>query len=122
LTKSSTKVGGRGKRAARERDSSAGGLQPYRNKRDPRTSNEPFAAERIDSAKAPTAPSKAGTWSGDFVVHLHQASHRHFDLRMQIANRLLSFAIRKGRVSTQAKSVWRFKRKITRSSISTSRT
>jgi bifunctional non-homologous end joining protein LigD len=84
------KGNGVGKVAAPEK--SAAPLQRYRDKRDPRTSNEPFGPERIPSAH----PAKPGTWHGDFVVHLHDATRRHYDLRLQVAGRLLSFAVPRG--------------------------
>jgi len=71
-------------------------LQRYRSKRDPRTSNEPFGPERIPSPETRVAEAPQGTWHGDFVVHLHDATNRHYDLRLQVAGRLLSFAIPKG--------------------------
>ncbi|MCA9618582.1 MAG: DNA ligase D [Myxococcales bacterium] len=65
----------------------AGSLEAYRNKRDPRRTNEPFGAERKGSA---------GTLSGGFVVHLHAATRRHYDLRLEVAGRLMSFALPRG--------------------------
>ena len=63
-------------------------LTNYRRKRDPAQTNEPFAPE-------PTA-SAGTTQSGAFVVHLHAARRRHFDLRMQFGGVLKSFAIPRG--------------------------
>ncbi len=60
------------------------GLAEYRDKRDPESSREP-----------------AG-WSGDpsatprFVVQRHDASSLHFDLRLEIAGVLVSWAVPKG--------------------------
>jgi glycosyltransferase involved in cell wall biosynthesis len=45
--------------------SSANDLDPYRGKRDPTRTNEPFGAERINRVRE--------TWRGDFVVHQHGA-------------------------------------------------
>lgn len=78
------------------RDSSSGtpterGADPlhrYRAKRDPGRTNEPFAERPV------SAP--GSTWAGRFVVHLHSATRRHFDLRIEIGGSLLSFAIPKG--------------------------
>ncbi len=61
-------------------------LRKYREKRDPGRTNEPFA----------TAGSASGTRVGSFVVHLHDASREHYDLRIQAGNTLLSFAVPKG--------------------------
>jgi bifunctional non-homologous end joining protein LigD len=65
-----------------------GALGLYRQKRDPGKTNEPFAAERIDR--------NARTTSGAFVVHLHDARRRHWDVRVQIGGTLASFAVPKG--------------------------
>ncbi|MEZ4228911.1 MAG: DNA ligase D [Polyangiaceae bacterium] len=61
-------------------------LRKYREKRDPGRTNEPFA----------TAEAAAGTRVGSFVVHLHDASREHYDLRIQSGSTLLSFAVPKG--------------------------
>jgi bifunctional non-homologous end joining protein LigD len=63
-------------------------LQEYREKRDPLRTNEPFAPERKDSARA--------TRHGRFVVHLHDATRTHYDMRLQIGGTLKSFAVPKG--------------------------
>lgn len=63
-------------------------LKEYRKKRDPGVTNEPFAAASGASASE--------TWVGDFVVHLHAATRRHYDLRIQIGEVLLSFAVPRG--------------------------
>jgi len=63
-------------------------LEEYRKKRDPLRTNEPFAPERKDSARA--------TRQGRFVVHLHDATNTHYDLRLQIGGTLKSFAVPKG--------------------------
>ncbi|HEY6880686.1 MAG TPA: DNA polymerase ligase N-terminal domain-containing protein, partial [Polyangiales bacterium] len=64
-------------------------LGKYRQKRDPGRTTEPFAAE-------PSVSSRALTWTGSFVVHEHHATRRHFDLRLEIAGVLLSFAVPRG--------------------------
>ncbi|MGE3669918.1 MAG: DNA ligase D [Polyangiaceae bacterium] len=61
-------------------------LRKYREKRDPGRTNEPFAS----------VPAAGGTRVGSFVVHLHDASREHYDLRIQAGNTLLSFAVPKG--------------------------
>ncbi|HEX2880721.1 MAG TPA: DNA polymerase ligase N-terminal domain-containing protein, partial [Polyangiaceae bacterium] len=98
MTKSSTKQPGSAPVPGATPEKSAAPLQSYRDKRDPRTSNEPFGPERIPSASSVTgaAGSGPGTWHGDFVVHLHAATRRHYDLRLQVAGRLLSFAVPRG--------------------------
>jgi bifunctional non-homologous end joining protein LigD len=73
---------------AAARAEEAGTLDVYRQKRDPGRTNEPFAAERIAS------PASAAV--GAFVVHLHDARRRHWDLRLQVGATLKSFAVPKG--------------------------
>ncbi|HKP64654.1 MAG TPA: DNA ligase D [Polyangiales bacterium] len=63
-------------------------LDPYRDKRDPARTNEPFGAEPMHSARATSA--------GRFVVHLHAATRQHFDLRIEVAGVLQSFAVPRG--------------------------
>jgi bifunctional non-homologous end joining protein LigD len=60
----------------------------YRDKRDPARTPEPFSAER--------KPSGRPTLRGRFVVHQHAATRMHFDLRIEIAGALKSFAVPKG--------------------------
>lgn len=67
------------------RDVAPDDLGEYRAKRDPGRTVEPFAAERKASAGA--------TAGGRFVVHLHDATRRHWDLRLQIGGALSSFAV-----------------------------
>lgn len=64
-------------------------LEKYRRKRDPGATNEPFGAEQTVRHDSPA-------WSGRFVIHQHAASRMHFDLRLQIAGKLESFAVPKG--------------------------
>ena len=62
-------------------------LDLYRKKRDEDRTNEPFGQE----------PNEAGpTWSGAFVVHLHDATRKHYDLRLERGGVLLSFAVPHG--------------------------
>src|SRR5688572_11466311 len=68
--------------------SSADGLEPYRENRDPSRTNEPFAAERINRTRE--------TWQGHFVVHQHGARRMHFDLRIEMGGTLASFAVPRG--------------------------
>ncbi len=62
-------------------------LRAYRDKRDPRVTNEPFSAARGGTNR---------TLTGDFVVHLHAATRRHYDLRLQVGPTLKSFAVPRG--------------------------
>ncbi len=64
-------------------------LEEYRKKRDPGATNEPFAGPAAGATKA-------GTKVGDFVVHLHAATRRHHDLRLQVGSVLKSFAVPRG--------------------------
>ncbi|MBK8252292.1 MAG: DNA ligase D [Polyangiaceae bacterium] len=62
-------------------------LDTYRKKRDEDRTNEPFGPD----------PSEGGpTWSGSFVVHLHDATRKHYDLRLERGGVLLSFAVPHG--------------------------
>ncbi len=63
-------------------------LSQYRKKRDPSKTTEPFEAE----------PARRGgvTKRGRFVVHCHDASRLHYDLRLQVGGVLESFAVPKG--------------------------
>ncbi len=69
-------------------------LTRYRQKRDPGRTSEPFSPEPLAS-NGPPLPSR-GTLGGLFVVHEHDASRRHFDLRLEVAGVLSSFAVPKG--------------------------
>jgi bifunctional non-homologous end joining protein LigD len=64
------------------------GLDEYRRKRDPGRTTEPFSPGRRSSTGA--------TRHGEFVVHLHAATRRHHDLRLQVGDGLASFAVPKG--------------------------
>lgn len=63
-------------------------LDVYRKKRDEERTNEPFGADATDAA--------GPTWSGTFVVHLHDATRKHYDLRLERGGVLLSFAVPHG--------------------------
>ena len=59
----------------------------YRDKRDGSRTNEPFGEE----------PLREGTtYKGAFVVHQHDATRMHFDLRLEVGGVLASFAVPKG--------------------------
>ena len=62
-------------------------LDEYRKKRDASRTNEPLG----DDPRAPRA-----TWRGAFVVHQHDATRLHYDLRLETAGVLASFAVPKG--------------------------
>src|SRR5262249_32601980 len=63
-------------------------LAEYRNKRDQERTPEPFGKD---------LPERPGpTRSGAFVVHLHDATRRHWDLRLEASGVLLSFAVPRG--------------------------
>ena len=64
-------------------------LRRYHQKRDPDTTPEPFGAERARRARAPDAPH-------GFVVQQHAATRMHWDLRLEIEDVLVSFAIPRG--------------------------
>lgn len=66
------------------------GLDRYRDKRDPTRTNEPFAPAPAGAGSPPE------TRQGSFVVHLHAATRRHYDLRIEIGGVLESFAVPKG--------------------------
>ena len=63
-------------------------LSKYREKRDPGRTNEPFSPE-------PSSPD-GGTLQGAFVVHQHDATRMHYDLRIQVGGVLKSFALPRG--------------------------
>ncbi|MEI9948141.1 MAG: non-homologous end-joining DNA ligase [Pseudomonadota bacterium] len=69
-----------------EKESDA--LTRYREKRDPLSTNEPFGAEHKQSSRE--------TRTGRFVVHLHDATRPHYDVRLQIGGTLKSFAVPRG--------------------------
>ncbi len=86
--KSSTKTSTGKAKSSGKTAAQGGELDAYRNKRDPSRTNEPFASERIGSS-----PSQM---LGTFVVHLHDARRRHYDLRLQVGGTLQSFAVPRG--------------------------
>src|SRR5882724_2467804 len=86
--KSSAKPEAAKAKSAAKNSAQGGELEAYRQKRDPSRTNEPFAAERIASPATQT--------TGAFVVHLHDARRRHYDLRLQIGGTLKSFAVPRG--------------------------
>ncbi len=63
-------------------------LDVYRKKRDEERTNEPFGSDGADAS--------GPTWSGTFVVHLHDATRKHYDLRLERGGVLLSFAVPHG--------------------------
>ncbi|HUJ49521.1 MAG TPA: DNA polymerase ligase N-terminal domain-containing protein [Bryobacteraceae bacterium] len=75
------------KRAKPKDDKAGSGLDEYRRKRDFEVTPEP------DGDSRPHGPSKQDLL---FVVHKHQASHLHYDFRLEWRGVLLSWAIPKG--------------------------
>lgn len=67
-------------------------LSEYRRKRDPGQTNEPFAADPDGSSPA----RDGGTLGGAFVVHQHDATRMHYDLRIEVGGALQSFAVPRG--------------------------
>jgi bifunctional non-homologous end joining protein LigD len=70
-------------------------LARYRQKRDPGRTTEPFAPEPLPSAK-PGGAGAGATWGGAFVVHEHDATRKHYDLRLEVGGVLKSFAVPRG--------------------------
>jgi bifunctional non-homologous end joining protein LigD len=68
-------------------------LTAYRQKRDPAQTNEPFGAEPLDSSGTAAESSR---WVGAFVVHQHDATRMHYDLRLEMGGVLQSFAVPRG--------------------------
>lgn len=64
-------------------------LGDYRRKRRPEATNEPFGGEL-------PVPAAEGTLGGAYVVHLHDATRRHYDLRLEVGGVLASFAVPRG--------------------------
>src|SRR5688572_22777807 len=64
-------------------------LSEYHRKRTPAATNEPFGDEApaADETKALT---------GAFVVQLHDATRRHYDVRLEVGGVLASFAVPRG--------------------------
>jgi bifunctional non-homologous end joining protein LigD len=71
-------------------------LGSYRDKRVPGVTNEPFGDE-------PSTQTESR--SGAFVVHLHDATRRHYDVRLEVGGVLLSFAVPHGPSLDPAKKV-----------------
>ena len=88
MKKPATKAKTAEPKLAAELGSPADALKLYRDKRDPLSTNEPFGAEHKVSTRE--------TRSGRFVVHLHDASRPHYDLRLQVGGTLKSFAVPRG--------------------------
>ena len=66
-------------------------LGEYRRKRDPARTTEPFDPEPVRSRVAGHA-----TRNGAFVVHQHDATRMHWDLRIEVGGALESFAVPRG--------------------------
>ena len=65
-------------------------LGDYRRKRRPEATNEPFGGDDVAATAAEL------TLSGAYVVHLHDATRRHYDLRLEVGGVLASFAVPRG--------------------------
>jgi bifunctional non-homologous end joining protein LigD len=63
-------------------------LTEYRGKRDSARTTEPIGED--------PEPPRGPTHEGAFVVHLHDARRRHWDLRIQAGGVLASFAVPRG--------------------------
>ena len=63
-------------------------LGRYKAKRNALSTNEPSGTEPLHSSRS--------TVEGGFVVHLHQATHTHYDLRLEVGGALKSFAVPRG--------------------------
>ena len=76
--------------AKAKKEGSAGGrkLVTYEEKRDPALTTEPFGSDVPEAAQSTTV--------GSFVVHQHDATRMHFDLRLEMGGTLSSFAVPKG--------------------------
>ncbi len=71
-------------------------LRSYRSKRRAEATPEP-PGEPPEPADQEPGPGPSGeTRSGAFVVHLHDATRRHYDLRLEVGGVLASFAVPKG--------------------------
>src|SRR5690242_2449533 len=66
------------------------GLETYRRKRRFQHTPEPARTPRRRVAPAAEAAERK------FVIHLHHARRRHFDLRLQVGGSLRSWAVPKG--------------------------
>src|SRR5690242_8812705 len=66
-------------------------LETYRRKRDFQHTPEPARTTRRRRASEAAEPAER-----KFVIHLHHARRRHFDLRLQVGGSLRSWAVPKG--------------------------
>ncbi|MDF2691637.1 MAG: ATP-dependent ligase [Labilithrix sp.] len=81
-------------------------LGTYRGKRTAGLTNEPFGDEAVERDHGErSASARSSTESGAFVVHLHDATRRHYDVRLEIGGVLLSFAVPHGPSLDPAKKV-----------------
>ncbi|MFO0741162.1 MAG: DNA polymerase ligase N-terminal domain-containing protein [Labilithrix sp.] len=68
-------------------------LQRYREMRSPEATNEPFG---YDEGPTSIRGEDARSLIGAYVVHLHDATRRHYDVRLEAGGELLSFAVPHG--------------------------
>jgi bifunctional non-homologous end joining protein LigD len=83
-------------------------LDKYRGKRAPGVTTEPFGGEAPsleERGHRRSSETSTGTESGAFVVHLHDATRRHYDVRLEVSGVLLSFAVPHGPSLDPAKKV-----------------
>jgi bifunctional non-homologous end joining protein LigD len=85
--------GGAGRETAAGRDGGRDVLDAYRKKRDFAKTPEP-AAGSAAVASAVEAQRRGGALS--FVIHRHEASHLHYDLRLELDGVLKSWAVPRG--------------------------
>jgi len=76
-------------------------LESYRKKRRAEATNEPFGGEvrapqEAEGGEGAGGARSKGTLSGAYVVHLHDATRRHYDLRLEVGGVLASFAVPRG--------------------------
>lgn len=69
-------------------------LQRYREMRSPEATTEPFGYEESPTSTAPRDDARELT--GAYVIHLHDATRRHYDVRLEAGGELLSFAVPHG--------------------------
>ncbi len=69
-------------------------LDSYEKKRNPGATSEPFSPTRGVAAHARNP--KHETQRGEFVIHMHDATRLHYDVRIEIGGVLKSFVVPKG--------------------------
>jgi bifunctional non-homologous end joining protein LigD len=82
-------------------------LDDYNRMRDFSATSEPAAIKR-------RGRSKATEHALQFCIQKHDASHLHYDFRLELDGALKSWAVPRGRRSTPRSNAWRCMSKITR--------